>query len=176
MLKFALQRLYRKLQKKMHRDWHRDLPFQELIFSRFERARVLGFGEGASIYHSSLVYGDVQVGKKTWVGPHTILDGTGGLTIGQYCSISAGVQIYSHDSVQWSLSGGKAAKELAPVSIGNRCYIGSQTVIAKGVTIGDGCVIGACSYVNKDIPPNTVAFGTPCVPVKEAQITERCAK
>ena len=51
----------------------------------------------------------VTVGAGTWIGPNTLLDGTGGLSIGASCSISAGVQIYTHDSVMWALSGGTAS-------------------------------------------------------------------
>jgi acetyltransferase-like isoleucine patch superfamily enzyme len=158
----SLVALYDKLRAGMRQRWQRDLPLEELLFDRWERARNLGFGEGTSIYHNSYVYGDVKVGKHTWVGPFTLLDGSGGLAIGDYCSISAGVHIYTHDTVKWALSGGKAAYERAPVCIGNCCHIGGQTVIAKGVTIGEHCVIGACSFVNRDIPPYTVAFGVPC--------------
>lgn len=160
-----LRELYDSLRADMAARWQRDLPLEELLFDRWERARNLGFGEGSSIYHNSYVYGDVRVGEKTWIGPFTLLDGTGGLTIGDSCSISAGVQIYTHDTVQWAVSGGQAAAEHASVSIGDRCYIGSQSVVAKGVTIGDQSVIGACSFVNRPIPPNTVAYGVPCRPV-----------
>jgi len=142
--------------------WKRTLPFGDYFVDRWEKARSLGFGEGASIYDSSLVFGEVNVGKNTWIGPFTILDGSGGLEIGDFCSISAGVQIYTHDSVQWVLSGGKAGYEYGPVKIGGRCYIGPNTVIAKGVSIGDCCVIGAGSLVLHDIPPNSKAFGLPC--------------
>lgn len=154
----------------MSARWQRDLPFDELLFDRWERARSLGFGEGTSIYHNSYVYGEVKVGKHTWIGPYTLLDGSGGLTIGDYCSISAGVHIYTHDTVRWALSGGKAAYERAPVAIGDCCHIGAQTVIAKGVTIGDHCVIGACSFVNRDVPPYTVAFGIPCRPAGRVEV------
>ncbi|MGQ9581832.1 MAG: acyltransferase [Armatimonadota bacterium] len=154
----------------MRERWKRDLPFDEILFDRWERAKSLGFGEGSSIYHNSYVYGDVRVGKNTWIGPYTLLDGSGGLTIGDYCSISAGVHIYTHDTVKWAVSGGKAEYERAPVKIGNCCYIGSQTVITKGVTIGDHCVIGACSFVDRDIPPFTVAFGRPCRPVGRVEV------
>lgn len=157
--------LYKKLRDTMRKNWKRDLPFDEMVFDRWERAKSLGFGEGSSIYHNSYVYGDVTVGRNTWVGPFTLLDGSGGLTIGDYCSISAGVHIYTHDTVKWAVSGGKAPYERAPVRIGNCCHIGGQTVIAKGVTIGDHCVIGACSFVNKDIASHTIAIGTPCKPV-----------
>lgn len=160
----ALITLYHNLRDKMRASWTRDLPFSELLFDRWERAQALDFGPKASIYHMSYVYGQVEVGAHTWIGPFVMLDGTGGLEIGAWCSISTGVQIYTHDTVKWAISGGKAGYMYAPVKIGDCCYIGAQTVIAKGVTIGDHCVIGACSFVNRDIPAYTVAFGVPCVP------------
>jgi len=95
---------------------------------------------------------------------------SGGLVIGDFCSISSGVHIYTHDTVKWAVSGGKADYEYAPVKIGNCCYVGSQTVIASGVTIGDHCVIGACSFVNRDIAPYTVAFGVPCRPSGQVKV------
>lgn len=154
--------IYEHLRSDTMSRWHRDLPIEEMLFDRWERAENLSFGKGASIYHNSYVYGDVKVGKNTWIGPYTLLDGSGGLTIGDHCSISAGVQIYTHDSVKWALSGGKAKYEYAPVKIGNCCYIGSHVIIAKGVKIGNHCVIGACSFVNRDIPSYTIATGAPC--------------
>jgi acetyltransferase-like isoleucine patch superfamily enzyme len=165
-----LFRRYEKLRNRMRQRWQRDLPFDELLFDRWERAKSLGFGEGSSIYHNSYIYGDVKVGGNTWIGPYTLLDGSGGLVIGEYCSISAGVQIYTHDTVKWALSGGKAKYERAPVMIGNCSYVGSHTIVSKGVTIGDHCVIGACSFVNRDISPYTVAFGIPCRPVGRVNI------
>jgi len=140
----------------------RTLPFADYIVDRWEKANILGFGEGASIYDSVLVIGDVKVGAKTWIGPFVILDGSGGLEIGTYCSISAGVHLYSHDTVKWAVTGGIAEYEYAPTRIGNNCYIGPHTVVAKGVTIGDGCIIGANSVVLSSIPANSKAAGSPC--------------
>jgi len=88
--------LHNRLRKRMREKWNRDLPLGELLFNRWERAESLGFGEGTSIYHNSYVYGNVKVGKHTWIGPLTLLDGGGGLEIGDFCSISTGVQIYTH--------------------------------------------------------------------------------
>ena len=162
--------LWDLLQKDVDEKWARTLPFGDYFVDRWEKARRLGFGEGTSIYDSSLVIGDVKVGEHTWIGPFTVLDGSGGLEIGSYCSICAGVQAYTHDTVQWALSGGKAEPERAPTKIGSRCYIGPNTVVAKGVTIGDGCVVGANSLVMKDIPEGAKAYGTPCRAVGEAVI------
>ena len=50
----------------------------------------------------------------------------------------------------------------APISIGKRCWLGSGVLVMPGVRIGDGCVIGAGSVVTRDIPPNSLAVGTPC--------------
>lgn len=165
-----LRELYESLRTRTRGEWNRDLPLEELLFDRWERARSLGFGEGSSIYHNSYVFGDVAVGRNTWIGPFTLLDGSGGLTIGDGCSISAGVQIYSHDTVRWALSGGSATPERAPVGVGSHTYIGSQSVVGKGVTIGEHSVIGACSFVNRDVPAYTVAAGVPCRPIGSVEV------
>jgi acetyltransferase-like isoleucine patch superfamily enzyme len=168
----ALVGLYGRLQADMRERWSRDVPFDELLFDRWERARSLGFGEGTSVYHSSYVYGDVRVGRDTWIGPFTLLDGTGGLRIGDNCSISTGVQIYTHDTVKWAVSGGKEAYEQAAVEIGSCCYIGSQSVVSKGVSIGPHSVLGACSFVNRDLPPNAIAVGIPCRLIGRVEIAD----
>lgn len=149
--------------REVHEKHKRTLPFGDYVVDRWEKARELGFGHGTSIYDSSLVIGNVRVGEHTWIGPFTLLDGSGGgLEIGSNCSISAGVQIYTHDTVERSLSGGKHPNVTAPTRIGSNCYIGPNSVIAKGVTIGDRVVIGANSLVLQDIPAGCKAFGTPC--------------
>jgi acetyltransferase-like isoleucine patch superfamily enzyme len=158
----GLRALWSERRREVDSAFNRTLPFGDYIVDRWEKASALGFGEDASIYDSSLVFGDVRVGARTWIGPFVILDGAGGLSIGSNCSISAGVQIYSHDTVQWATSGGQAPYEFARTTVGDNCYIGPNTVIAKGVAIGSGSVIGANSLVLHDIPAGSKAYGTPC--------------
>ena len=157
----SLRTFFRARREQVHAEFDRTLPFGDYVVDRWEKARLLGFGEGTSIYDSSLVLGEVRVGRNTWIGPFTILDGSGGLEIGSTCSIAAGVQIYSHEAVEWALSGGKAPYGRAPTKIGDRCYIGPNAVIAKGVTIGDGCLVGAHSLVTEDVPAGSMVAGCP---------------
>ncbi len=154
--------LYQNLREETRKKWKRTLPFNELLFDRWEKAQFLGAQKNASIYDNSYVFGNVNIGKNTWVGPYTILDGSGGkISIGKYCSISSGVQVYSHNSVNWSLTGGKTSFEKRNVSISDNCYIGPHSIITMGSKIGKGCVIGALSLIKSAIPPNSIVFGNP---------------
>ena len=145
--------------KKM--KYNRSVSLGDLFIDRSEKAKFLGFGEGTTVYDNVLVLGDVKVGKNTWIGPNVILDGSGGLEIGNYCSISAGVHIYTHDTVRWALTGGSESYEHDRTVIGDNCYIGPNVVIQKGVAVGNGSIIGANSLVNSDIPAGSKAFGNP---------------
>ena len=121
----------------------------------------MGFGQGTSIYDSVLVIGDVRVGSHTWIGPNVVLDGSGGLDIGDNCSISAGVQIYSHSSVDWAVTGGQSDICRRATRIGDRCYVGPNAVIEAGTEIGQACIVGAFSLVRGAIPNRSRVFGVP---------------
>lgn len=54
-----------------------------------------------------------------------------------------------------------------PITVGNNVWIGAHVSVLPGVTIGDNCVIGAGSVVNKDIPANSLAVGNPCRVIKK---------
>ena len=83
------------------------------------------------------------------------------------------MQLYSHDSVHWALSGGTAPYEYGPTTVGSNCYLGPNTVVGRGVTIGDGCIIGANSLVLNDVPSGSKAYGTPCRVIGPAHSSQR---
>ncbi|MFD2307576.1 sugar O-acetyltransferase [Enterococcus termitis] len=60
-----------------------------------------------------------------------------------------------------------------PVTIEDNCWIGANTTICPGVTIGENSVIGAGSIVTKDIPANSVAVGNPCKVLREINEQDR---
>ena len=150
-----LIRVFRKARRDRWKKWKRVLPVGDEISDRWEKAKFLGFGEGTTIYDSSLVIGKVKVGRNTWIGPFTVLDGSGGLEIGSNCAVAAGVQIYSHSTVKWAISGGVDEYERKKTVIGSSCYLGPNAVIGMGVTIGDHCVVGANTFVNRDMEPHS---------------------
>lgn len=161
-LALELRKLKEQRDAELLATYNRSLPFADAQFDRWERAKALGFGDKTSIYDSSFIFGDVKVGFETWIGPFTLLDGSGGgLVIGDHCSISAGVHIYTHDTVLWAVSGGVQTARKSAVKIGSNTYIGAQSVIVAGVTIGERCVIAANSLVNRDVPDGMIVGGTP---------------
>lgn len=86
------------------------------------------------------------------------------ISIGNNVDMNRYFQIWTHD---WASSVfihkyGQMINSSGKVIIGNNIYFGANVTVLKGVTIGDNCIIGACSVVNKDIPANSVAVGNPC--------------
>ena len=154
--------VYKKRRNEVKQKWNRVLPFNELISDRWDKAQFLNGLSGSSIYDNSYIFGKVSIGKNTWIGPQTILDGSGGkLSIGDFCSISTGVQIYTHNTVNWALTGGKSEFRKKSVRINDNCYIGPNSIISMGSNIGKCSVIGSLSFIDSKIPPHSIAFGSP---------------
>ena len=120
------------------------------------------------------------------IGDHSILSGPVGIVarmnfveIGKFCSLGPYVSLWEsslHDYTRltsYSLFTeffGDLRKDViskGPIRIGNDVWLGTHATILSGVTIGDGCVIGAGSVVCQDVPPYTIAAGVPAVPIKQ---------
>lgn len=128
----------------------------------------------ANPYHEACwIVGEPVIGEGTWIGAFTVIDGSGGLTIGEGCDIASGVHIYTHSSARRCVSGRRFAEvERAPVTIGDRVFIGANAVVLMGVTVGDECVIAAGAVVTTDVPPRTVVAGSPARPVASVDIPD----
>lgn len=86
------------------------------------------------------------------------------ITIGEYTIIGADTLIYDSFGHTYSEeTGWNSFRALtgAPVTIGKKCFIGTRCTIMGGVTIGDNCLVSACTVVTADIPPGHKAYGNP---------------
>lgn len=85
------------------------------------------------------------------------------LKIGDYCKITEGVTILSHDYSRsvLRLKYGSVIGEARETSIGNNVFIGMKSIVLMGSDIGDNVIIGAGSVVSGTIPSNCVAAGVP---------------
>src|SRR4051812_8313290 len=108
------------------------------------------------------VVGEPTVGEGTWIGAFTLVDGSGGLTIGAGCDISSGAQIYTHSSARRCVSGRRYDEvERQPVVIGDRVFIGAGAIVNMGVVIGDEAVVAAGAVVTTDVPARAIVAGVP---------------
>jgi maltose O-acetyltransferase len=78
--------------------------------------------------------------------------------IGAYTIIANDVRIIAHDAAIKRLTG---YTEIRPVVIGERCYIGAGAIVLPGAVIGDEAIIGAGALVRGEIPPGSLAVGSP---------------
>lgn len=74
--------------------------------------------------------------------------------------LSAGVRLVSHDSAYSNVFGDLPIK-FGKIKIGKNTYVGVNSIILCGISIGENCIIGAGSVVNRDIPANSIAAGNP---------------
>lgn len=85
--------------------------------------------------------------------------------VGNYCCFGPNVHIGGMQHSYWWYSMSPLlsdkAKPVAKTNIGNDVWIGAQAVISQGINIGDGAVVGANSFVNKDVPSFAIVVGSP---------------
>lgn len=125
-------------------------------------------------YHQlAWIVGEPTIGEGTWVGAFALVDGSGGLTIGAGCDISAGAHIYTHSSALRCVSGRQHdSVDRQPVTIGDRVFIGANAIVQMGVTIGDEAIVAAGAVVTKDVASRTVVAGNPARPIGTVDLTD----
>lgn len=108
-------------------------------------------------------YGNhIKVGKNFFANYNCTFLDVAAITFGDNCLLGPNVSIYTAGHPVHPLSRNSRYEYGIAVTVGNDVWLGGCTVICPGVTIGDGCVIGAGSVVTKDIPDNVIAVGNPC--------------
>jgi maltose O-acetyltransferase len=110
---------------------------------------------------------NTKIGNNVFINFNFVLLDCCPVTIGDNVFIAPNVQIYTARHPLDVKERKKHIGSASPVSIGNDVWIGGSCILLPGVTIGDGCTIGAGSIVTQSIPPNSLAFGSPCKVVKQ---------
>ena len=108
----------------------------------------------------------LSIGNNTYLGSRVSISVAKDVTIGNYCHLADDIIVRDNDGHpvdyrERRLNKPVQKQDVKPVRIGNDVWIGSKSVILKGVTIGDGAIIGSGSIVTRSIPKFTVAAGNP---------------
>lgn len=114
-------------------------------------------------------WGSIIIGRRVHIAENVLISGGGHVEIGDYAAIARGASLYSHSE---AIEGGKRMSgpmipeyqkgmKSAPIKIGKDALVGVNAVVLPGVTIGEGAIIGANSFVNKDVGDWNIVFGTP---------------
>ncbi len=112
---------------------------------------------------------NLDIGDNVSIHPMCYIDATGGISIGSDVSIAHGTTIlstsHSFSNFDQSIKYQKILKKRT--EIGNNVWIGAKVTILYGVRINDGSVIGATSFINKDIPQNSLVYNEKSTVIKD---------
>lgn len=136
---------------------------------------LLGTSDGAVINPPFYCdYGShIHTGKNFFANYNCTIIDVAKVIIGDNCQMAPNVAIYTAGHPVHPDSRNTAWEYGKEVRIGDNVWIGGNTVICPGVTVGDCCVIGAGSVVTKDIPAWTIAAGNPCRVIREITDADR---
>jgi acetyltransferase-like isoleucine patch superfamily enzyme len=111
--------------------------------------------------------GGIRIGSRVEINNFAIVNGTGGVDIGDDTLIGPGVRLISY---QHRFAAGSTIRsqvsDARPIRIGRDVWLGANAVVLAGVTVGDGAVIAAGAVVTRDVPANAVVAGVPARQVK----------
>lgn len=125
-----------------------------MIMSRFKKWRHPVIKEGRLTKYNWMVQNKsgLTLGKNTDIGAFTYINAKNGVVIEDNVQIGSHCALYSVSTID---------EKEGTVVLKKNCKIGTHSVIMPGVTIGENSVVGAFSFVGKDIPSNVIAFGVP---------------
>jgi acetyltransferase-like isoleucine patch superfamily enzyme len=159
----------------------------------WKRPRIdLGYRDSTGIWRAETRISDtaffdyperIRIGERVFVGHYCVLDGVGGLDIGDGCQFAAHAAVFTHSShvairlygmhYNDSLGEHKTAYGLAPVRIGKYTFVGSGARILPGVTLGHGVVVAAGAVVSQDVEAFQIVAGVPARPAGDARELDR---
>ena len=135
------------------------------------KPEVIEIGDNSEIDDFTFIYGGIRIriGRYVHISRFVSIVGGGELDLGDYAVLADGVRVLTGTD---SYYGGARMSTCLPIEqrnvqvsfvcIEKDAFVGSNSIVHPGVTIGEGAVIGSNSLVLKDIPPWTINVGSPC--------------
>lgn len=106
--------------------------------------------------------GGVRLGNGVEINNFSIVNGTGGVGISDDTLVGSGVRIISYQHHHAANAKIRSQPvDARPIRIGRDCWLGANSVIMAGVSIGDGAVVAAGAVVRGDVPPQAIVAGVP---------------
>ncbi len=129
---------------------------------RFKEWKHPKIEEGKLIKYNWMVQNKdgLKLGYKTDIGAFTYINAKNGVIIEDFVQIGSHCSLYSVSTID---------NKEGQIILKKNCKIGSHSVVMPGVTIGENTIIGAFSFVNKDVPSNVVAAGVPIRMIKKIE-------
>ena len=132
----------------------------EIMENRFKEWEYPKIEEGKLTKYNWMVQNKdgLKLGYKTDIGAFTYINAKNGVVVEDFVQIGSHCSLYSVSTID---------NKEGQITLKKNCKIGSHSVIMPGVTIGENAVIGAFSFVNRDVPSNVVAAGVPVRMIKK---------
>jgi acetyltransferase-like isoleucine patch superfamily enzyme len=129
------------------------------------RSAGVRFGDKVTLNRYAYVQGGdggVRLGDRVEINNFSIVNGTGGVDIGADTLVGPGVRIISYQH-RYARSATIRSQpvEARPIRIGCDVWLGANSIILAGVSVGDGAVVAAGAVVREDVPAYTVVAGVP---------------
>ena len=157
-------------------DYNATRPLEQEKRQRLLKEMFAEIGEDCYIeppFHANWAGKHVHFGKGVYANFNfTCVDDTD-IYVGDYTMIAPNVVLSTATHPILPELREKTYQYNMPIKIGRNCWLGAGVIVLPGVTIGDNTVVGAGSVVNKDLPANVVAVGTPCRVLREISDYDR---
>jgi acetyltransferase-like isoleucine patch superfamily enzyme len=141
------------------------------VYANGDKGRIK-LGSYTTVYPYALLKannGFIQIGDGCSINDYCVLNGYGGITIGNDVHVATQTIIVSAEHDYRKLGQPDFSQNLPAkgIKIEDHVWIGANCVILDGVVIGGGSVIGAGAVVTKDVPPDSIAAGVPARVIKK---------